>query len=1086
MKRKLIIAILAVVMIVSLAFSVAACTTNKEPYTPPYVSYSKVGYSAEYLGTQPRKTPTVSDGGLPKYPEYGKVLYPAGQNDNEKNALIAEAGSLRAGANTYDAMDEQGNLYLNGEKTGKKLYKHTAAAGMYYGDVADNEQALIKKITIQARAFGNNLTGLYAPAGEVVKVEISAADLKTTGGIKVFIGQTLQNGQSNNIWTAREMNRMPLIDNIMTVNTETAYVGSFLGGPIYIQPINQNTQFTVTVSGAVAYSHFILGYTSPEEFQRNATSSAPYFDLEVWDGGVRHSGPKSQAEEFSYKQLTNAALLWEKIATVSNQVPSAGATQILTFLYDPFVAAGAAVAFVNRGTVNCPPSWMKGSLDYDSFVENGSWGNVHEFNHHHQNYGMESSGVNEVTNNATSLVSYSLFTKISASRTLTTNLGGWNRFTVPSTALAETINISKNGNPNTQLDTYANLLHSFGQDAFLKATKLQKGYGVDGWFKAVCDATHYDMTYYFKELLHLNVSKSVLDEYAAKKYPMYVPVASVLQTGVGYVYDGEKVYAQTVQPFEIDFKNDFEFDLSKLIVLPEGFSFAIQGVTQPVNGSLAGGADGVFTYKPNGGNTSGKMFVTLQITKNDGAFSVNDVELVLEFKHREKSTVLDRTVYTYSAETMYKTATAAYDNNFAGYSTVKEEGNINPTQNSNSDIWVPNPGSNAVMVVSGKVYIPSDGKYRFAIRGRRSVAMYLSLDNQTYNLAGKIETTEKNPAFRLDDPTTYTDLNLKAESWVYFKEVLLVNYNEAFIGMGWGKFNGDDVTISYLSNAYTVDSEIIPFETDYPYDRNYSVNYSERVERPTIVSSKYQPWDETMPIDLIFDENETNFIHSNKTAISEENPFEVTVDMGGALSVNRLTVVGEPTRKYQPKNFKLYGGKDTENMTLLGEYKDAPVSNNNVVVNFPLTTIRYYKIVVTDTYAPSLKYIAFRTLKMSMTLQGGKLYSPDDEIFKYSGSWSLDNKFSTFGHIYVGDKNAAMTFEFEGTGIAIFATRGNYGTFVVQVDGQKTKVDLSGNEESKKLVYGLVGLDKGKHTVKIVGTGSFNLDSIGIFDDEEK
>ncbi|MDE6355743.1 MAG: hypothetical protein K2L67_00670 [Clostridia bacterium] len=48
-------------------------------------------------------------------------------------------------------MDKDGKLYYNGEpsldKNGKQrvLYKHTAAAGMYLGDVSDREAGVVKR-----------------------------------------------------------------------------------------------------------------------------------------------------------------------------------------------------------------------------------------------------------------------------------------------------------------------------------------------------------------------------------------------------------------------------------------------------------------------------------------------------------------------------------------------------------------------------------------------------------------------------------------------------------------------------------------------------------------------------------------------------------------------------------------------------------------------------------------------------------------------------------------------------------------------------------------------------------------------------
>lgn len=301
---------------------------------------TKVGYSAEYLGTTDRRLPEVLDGGLERYPQYGVTLSNA--TAEEKSAILSENASLCASASTYDGMDADGNLYLNGAATGNKLYKHSASVGLYEGDVSDDEPAIIKRITMQARPTGNHLTGLYAPAGEVVKIELSEADLAKTGGLKIHIGQILQNGQANNIWAARDFNRMPVIVNSMTASETTSYVGSYLGGPIYVQPVNAGVKFTVTISGAVPYSHYIHGYTTKEEFEEYKNSSAPYFDLEVWDDAVRHSGPKARATQFDYEQLTDAAVLWDKISRVSNQVPSGSTASIgITFLYDPFVAGEA-------------------------------------------------------------------------------------------------------------------------------------------------------------------------------------------------------------------------------------------------------------------------------------------------------------------------------------------------------------------------------------------------------------------------------------------------------------------------------------------------------------------------------------------------------------------------------------------------------------------------------------------------------------------------------------------------------------------------------------------------------------------------
>lgn len=1057
----------------------------EEIFTSEIHNTSKVGYYAEYLGTAERRSPQVSDGGLESYPMYGETF---SASEQLKQAVFDENTALNASASTYDSMDAEGNLYLAGEPTGGKLYKHTAAAGMYEGDVSDDEPALVKRISVQSRGGGNYLTGLYAPAGEVVKIEMSEKDLRATGGLKIEIGQALTNGQANNIWLARDFNRMPVILNTMTASKTLSYVGSFLGGPIYVRPVNAGADFTVTVSGGVAYSHFILGYTAREEFERNASSTAPYFDLEVWDDGVRHSGPKSRAEQFDYADLTDAAVLWDKIALVSNKVPAGSSGNIgITFLYDPFVAAGSMVAFVGRHTVNCPLYCMTAALDAESAVNNSSdafWGCIHEFNHHFQRFGFAPG--DEVTNNAVSLVEYSLFTKNSANRALGnadegSYATGWNRYTNPGWVLKQTL--SRSG-VNSGLDTYANLLHAFGQDAFIRAAQGGNGQGgADAWFRAVCDATGYDMTYYFTELLGQTVSQSVLSEYAGKNLPMFVPVASIYQTGRSYLYEGETRYSRTAEPYGIEAEKPFTLDLNANVVAPDGFRVTVKEVTQPAAGALARKSEGVYVYTPDpSSRDSGEIFVTLGIEKEDGAFEAEDVTLVIQLRQKQyKPDVLERTVYVYSPENMYASVEEAVANGFAGYDLMRTEDNENRVQDGNAEIWEPNPSSNAVMVISGKFYIPSAGKYRVALRGRRYAGLYLSADGQNYERAALVDNAAGTPSFDLSDPGHYSDLTFEKGQWVYFRAVLLVTQSNAFIGVGLGRFSGENVSVGHL-NAYRNSYVREEFTADYFYTRGYTYDYSDGGgARPSLVSAQYRPWDENYPIDALFDEDDTNFIHSDRTNISEENPFAMTVDLGTAIRANTFTVYGEPSRQYQPKNFVLYGGDSPDSLEKIAEYTDAPRTGSNVVVTFPERELRCYKLVVTDTYAGGPKYIAFRRAEMTHTIAGGALYSPDEVRFVWRGNWEIMQAPATFGHLYAGE-NAVLSFTFTGTRFALlsYGSEG-YGAFEVIIDGKAagSGAAASGGEGTVSYLSGL--LSAGEHAVLVRSRQKFNIESIALW-----
>ena len=238
-----------------------------DEYDFEYSSTSAVGFSGKVLDTIPRVKPVsetmderdnfplgidIPEGSV-RYPKYGYTMSSVLKSDAARAALINESDYLSAygtrnnsgngnnGEGTYNMMDKDGYLYfVNNGKTiqaknfdgsPRQLYKHSSADGMYFGginaanpDIADYEPGIVKQVTIRPRGYGSySVTGVYAPAGEVIKIEMSEADMNATGGITIHIGQALYNGQSNNIWVAKgQMQRLPNILNTMVVNKSTA------------------------------------------------------------------------------------------------------------------------------------------------------------------------------------------------------------------------------------------------------------------------------------------------------------------------------------------------------------------------------------------------------------------------------------------------------------------------------------------------------------------------------------------------------------------------------------------------------------------------------------------------------------------------------------------------------------------------------------------------------------------------------------------------------------------------------------------------------------------------------------------------
>lgn len=1092
-----------------------------------YSTTSKVGYDCEYLGTVKRTIPSeTNDEGYVSigYPTYGETLS-AANTEELRSAIIDESNYLTttdtsgAGGGGYNRLDKDGYLYLNNDKVldtnGKhrKLYKHTASIGMYEGDVSDSEEAIIKKITFSYRGFTNGygITGVYAPAGEVLKVEISASDMDKTEGITIHIGQALFNGQCNNIWSSRDLVRMPHLLNTFQINkstavynektdTYTAYIGSYLGGAVYVR--NETDTFSVTISGGVRYSHFILGYTTQEEFEQNSKSSAPYFDLEVCENGVLHSGPKNYAKDFSYDDLYNVAVLWDKIANISTQYKKQG----IVFLYDPFVAAGDAVAFPGRNSVNCPCGWMTSSLDYNSFVESGSWGNIHEYNHNFQGYGLGDGG--EVTNNALSLVAYSQHTQVSAKRQIGTyneNLSDWNMFTSPTWTLRDiTDGIYNNGQKG--LSIYATFLHGFGPEVYMNAVCNSNGEGIDNWFNACMNASGYDMTYFFNELIGYDVSQDTLNNAKSKGYSMFVPVSSVYQTGRSYIKDGKTCYTETSNPYRISYGKSIDIDLSKYtfdenknyvsgsVVIPDGFTYNIKKVSTPTSGTLTKKSDMLYTYTPGNDTLSGKIYIELEITKNDGLFKVDNIELVLEFEqtHELDKNVITRTVYQSNGDTIYTSASQAFEASYSGYTITYNGINDNTFSNGkiiqdcSAEVWLESVNNNEIIEISGKYKIDEAGKYRFALRGRYNVCLYISVNGgNTYSKAAEYtNNTNGSPDFPLTEGT-YSDYSFEENSWVYFKAVMICSNNNgknAFIGVGMGKFDlTGNVSINKV-NAYKENYEnLSSFTSDYTFERTYTYDYIDNTtytNKELISIENYAPWSsEDHIISNLTDGDYSTYIHTNWIYNLETNPLTLTLDLGEVKKSNRIILYTQQrSDPHYPKEFTLYGSLDNQTFTKITDFTDVAMSNGVISLDYEETSFRYYKLVITKS---SNQYIILGEIEIvyANEIVNGTQVSLDKEEVKLYGNWNINSGYSTFGHYYEGNNGDTFKFEFEGNRFGILSSS-NLDNIEVYIDNVLvSSIELSNsNDLTCKYISSL--LSNGTHIVEIKCNGNATIDSL--------
>ncbi len=1161
--------------------------------------------------------------GVEKYPSYGSNL---GNLPVEKfNGIILECRDLIPSptwhsSKTYDAIDSEGYLLKNGNRieytynvdssgsgdgessdnnhdgdgdgedvgagsattsiqyheTYRMLYKHTTAETLYGGGFSDSEPRIVKTISCVARggagAIGSKqITGLYAPAGEVIKFEMPLDQWLASGGMRIYIGQNYNLDGNDGVsleWSVsggtanikgNGFTRMPNIVSQFNYpanspavevgeDTVTFYAGSFWGGPIYIRPNANNVQrnISVTISGGVKYQHFILGATTEEEYNLNATSTAPYFDLEIYDSAIRFTTGKWGAESLSsmtYENCTDAAVLWDKITQVSRRVGPNGLTSKLApinFIGDCYIAAGAAYANPGRNGVVCPPGWVAGALNYNSFVNGGNWGSMHEFNHCWQGYGVANNG--EVTNNAVTLVSYSLYTRISQSRTAVPGWSpGWNRFTDPSKALAEFLTQSSTGNKCYDLPLYATLLHNIGQENYI--TSAQAG----SYYDNLVNATHYDMTYYFKDLMHFNVGKDYahtgtlssakVQEVKSKNYPVFVPVSSVYQVGRSVIYDKQKYYITTAQPFSygsgvfiMDFNNRNNFKagnfISKGLVIPDGFTASVVSVTQPENGKVELLDNNYVKYTPSNDKDSlysGNFRVKIRLIHNKREFIVEDVDLVINLK-QSAGTDLTRTTYIYndaskvpSTSEIYNAQTKTFD--FGDVASTESKVNV-CTQETNTQIWAAGrnydddhydansknyrlmPVNQTLQTLDGVMYLSRAGTYRFTLKGRGKATLYLSYDDgNTWESAFTFNRKSGNAY----NPNEYTEHEFTTtNNYIKFKVVLLVTAESDFFGIGVSMKNNEGTFPAFANASAILNADIHKalleestkkFETEYLYKNEYKFTYANNVAydaaEQSLVSVSHAAWDDTRLIDFLFDGRTDTYYHTvagQANYITEEKPLELVANLGQLRKVNAVTFnfyINNFGNNGMPVTFKLYGSKDGQDFSNLLVEKNAMKYPNNKPYTFTFdeTEIMYYKLVVTDT--DNHRYFAMASINFAYNLsyQNGKHIAPNDFSVRYIGAWDTENVLCNFGLIYKANAGDSVEFHFTGTRFAYLAYQAvDYGTVDVYVDGKlfEADVSLSADKNVGSLAYMYLGeaLKNTDHVVKIVGkTGKFNVDS---------
>ena len=1054
-----------------------------------FIEYSK---DLEYVD---RNIPTEI-----KYEAVNEQISYGGDNTalNEKyEEILAENNKLVASSSTYDEIGSDGKLYLNGEYIGRDLYKHVFSVGLYGGGVSDDEKAIKKVMKINPVSSTNYITGLYAPPGEVIKIEISEEDLVNIGGKLTFIiGHVSHNNVNSVNAQSVGIKRVPNLSNTLVISKTTGYIGSFIGGPIYISNPSKSKIFTLIITGAVPYKHIIFGTTTKEEFESMKDYTAPFFELDIRDS-IRYSGALSNIKNYDYDNLMLNLIFWDKCLRTSRQVPSGSNKNLgIHFLFDPCVnSRGAlALAYVGRNWCQVPPSFSM-ALDFETATKYGVWGHIHELNHHFQKFGFNRVS-NEVTNNVVNIVEYILYTQLSGLRNAYSNaaltkISGNHNYMNPEYSLNSLVTSPPSA--ADEIRFYEPLIQAFGPHLFLQVTSYGGGKaGVDLFYESLVVVLHQDVTYYVEKILNLVISDDKKTEMQSYGYPIFIPVSTIYQTGRYYILDNVEYFSNTSFPYRIPRGGPTKLDFENHLIYPTGFTATIESISEPTYGTLTKVSDLVYTYTPDEtNNLSGQMKMVIHLVNIEESIDTT-VILGLEFEVDNSQSV--QTNYIFDS-VIYTDLDEAINNNYAGYSSIEFfpnfAGAMTGIKEGNVGVW------------EGKFRIDDDGyKYIVYKGGRGPSKLYAKINDATeYEEIGYI--TVNQASYMFARPSyAYFEHELKKGDIVYFKAYLLgktlATGARASMYIGISKDN----TVSNVRTLGSSDIVGTNSEFDVKYEFNSGDYYNTEKQFDSlsffdyssvkVSSPNFESWDggSTYDLNKLIDRSTSTYMHTKKgKAINVNNPLTIIFDLGRIYYFDYIYFVKKSPNNYAPKTIMISTSDDGENFVEQEEVI-TEVSGDLVEINLSKKlNSRYVKMHITKTTSPSPGYIALISVEFIEKGVSYALKKPEfAKIGYYKGEENnvqinFDN-FPYFGHSYMLQKDTFIEFSIENTtGIRIktcHKTSAKIEAIITQEGNEIKKETITINENSEEDFPVIeTGLTRGNYDFKFnIVEGSFDLEYI--------
>ena len=503
------------------------------------------------------------------------------------------------------------------------LTKHVAADGQFYGTISDDVLGVEKKAYINTSAKGAHSLASYVPAGEIATIKLTDEALKYAkkGQIKIIVGQNETNAEEYSHNNDAE-NRMPYLGKVFSISENETKVGTPFGGMVYLQVdsnVPSGLNLEVEVSGVVDTPYYDLGRTTDSEWK--TSQSAPGLMAEVRTPYLRFMIPSKFIRDV--EGIAQAAQFWDNATALSAHVMGQENRDTpMTLIFDQYITTGVAYASVGAWKCNLPPSWATDALNYHNLMGSGSWGLIHEINHHYQsrysgyrdNWGLGDE-FSEITNNTLNTLSYILYSNIAANRG-EEGTDDWNKVVDPYSSLKqqmfESVQYYPN-KPNYGNFMYSTFAHEIGPMNLANVIKstydggtfngiyvpafdyksesdLQIAYPnndrYDDFAYRICVASGRDYTWYMVNELKWPLKQETINKIKKLGYEQHIPVQSVYAMG--------ELGRETGRPFTIS-ATGYTFDFQKSLVSPG--KVEVIGVSEPRYGKLIKRQDGKYDYQ---------------------------------------------------------------------------------------------------------------------------------------------------------------------------------------------------------------------------------------------------------------------------------------------------------------------------------------------------------------------------------------------------------------------------------------------------------------------------------------------------------